>query len=113
MNEHKLINLTPHIITILLDNDERIVLNPLGVTARLQYDTESERPLYVDGAYVPLTRNVDPIIANLPEPEDGNVYIVPLVVAMHAKRADVVSPDRLIRNADGKPLGCAGLLVHD
>lgn len=111
---HKLVNLTPHPITILLNGgQDKIILPPSPNAARIGSDTGSLPPLVVeDGYHVPLTVHKNLHISNLPDPENGVIYVAPLIVAQAAKRADVMSPDRLIRDANGQPMGCYGLVAH-
>ena len=46
-----------------------------------------------------------------PEREEGTVFIVSGMVndALPDERTDITSPGELIRDADGKPIGCKGL----
>jgi hypothetical protein len=48
-------------------------------------------------------------VTDLPEPEEGTIYIVSGMVAAAAPRPDVMSPGTLVRDDQGKPMGCLGL----
>ena len=49
-------------------------------------------------------------ISGLPDAQPNVVYVTSgMVNAALPERQDVVSPGDLIRNADGKPVGCQGL----
>ena len=54
-------------------------------------------------------------ITGLPDPDkcpktmDTKIYIVSGMVAAAVSRGDVVSPGELIRDENGKPIGCNGL----
>lgn len=52
-------------------------------------------------------------ISGLPEPEKGTLYIVSSIVAIyaaqHLNRADLVTPNDLVRNCKGAVLGCCSL----
>lgn len=111
--QHKLINLTPHPITIIVHDDHRITLPPAAEPARVSSDTYSSPPLVVDGEYVPVTAHRNQHVSNVPPAEEGIIYIAPLLVALTAKRSDVLAPDRLIRDANGQPIGCYGLVDHN
>lgn len=108
-----IINLTPHKITVLFSSNDKLDFLPSGRIARLRYDEEDAGVLDVGDDYqIPITRHTDPVIDNLPEPKPDTFYLVPLVVAQAAKRVDVLSPAKLIRDPDGYPIGCTGFMVH-
>lgn len=82
------VNLTPHAIHVL--KGEKIVEFPAsGKVARLQTLTEP-RP-EIDGFRVDATRYGD--VSDLPEPEDGMVFIVSQMIVAAVRRPDVVAPD--------------------
>lgn len=87
-----LINKTQHPITIRLGEDESVIIPPTLPAARLSVTTTKIGE--VDG--VPIFKNVLGEIENLPETDEFDssiVYIVSLLVAQKAMRADVLSPD--------------------
>jgi hypothetical protein len=86
----KFVNLTPHMIN---------VHQPDGVTR-----TQAE-PLDGIPTYIVETGE----ITGLPEPEAGVVYIVSGYVSGKVQRKDVVAPGELVRDEDGRPIGCLGL----
>ncbi len=107
----KLINLTPHPITIY-NQDNNIVMNipPSGQVARV-----ATIPKIVDSVNgVPIRQIEYGDIVGLPEPQPDTIYIVSTVViiALRAKginRMDVVSPDTnpdsSVRDSEGKIIG--------
>lgn len=109
---NRIVNLTPHTITVLIPKGRKLDIFPSGRIARLSYETESAGELEYEDAEIEVTRHTNPVIDNLPEPEPDTFYLVPLVVAQAAKRADVLSPARLVRDADGYPIGCTGFMAH-
>ena len=49
-------------------------------------------------------------VVDLPEPQEGTIYVVSMLVAARAVgRNDLVSPGRQLRNEAGQVIGCAGL----
>jgi hypothetical protein len=102
----KLVNLTPHRLN-LHDEDENEILSvePSGDVARVE--TERVKVGTVQG--VPLYETHTGEVQNLPEPEDGVLYVVSGFVRSATDRNDVVSPGELIRDEDGNPVGAQGL----
>jgi hypothetical protein len=102
-----LVNLTPHALNIIVD-DEIIVLRPSGEIARVSTVSTPMDP--VDGIPVVLTGYAE--VEGLPEPQPDTYYIVSrLVLNANAisGRQDVLAPGELVRDDDGKPIGCNGL----
>jgi len=108
----KLVNLTPHKINILLGAGISLEIPPEGNPARLSVRSEERDPIEDGRLTIPVSTHEVTGIEGLPEPADDTVYIVPLVVAQYAKREDVMSPARLMRDENGQPIGCMGLLAH-
>lgn len=87
----KIINLTPHTITIIDDNG-----NVVG-------SYESAGLARVDS--LPLGD-----VVGLPEPEDGTVYVVSVLVAERLPhRTDLRVPGGQVRDGDGRIIGCRSL----
>ena len=101
-------NLTPHEIIVYKTadvlNQER-VFPPSGHIARVQ--TESEIVASVDGIACHKTTFGD--IEGLPEPEEGEYFLVSRMVKDRCPgRSDVIVPGELVRDANGKIVGCKG-----
>lgn len=99
------INLTPHEITVVNDNGEKILhLSPSGVIARVAATYEKVGEL--DG--IPFVRTTFSEIEGLPQPTEGVVFVTSSIVAQAAAcqgRKDVVSPDTgpsALRNEQGQ-----------
>lgn len=59
---------------------------------------------------IPIYEAVYGDVVGLPEEKDGVVYIVSGMVNAAAEgRGDVYSPGSLIRDDEGRPVGCRGL----
>ena len=118
----RLVNLTPHSITVL-GADAPLVLAPSGAVARVATETRELRKL--DGVSILVQTYGE--ITGLPaySPSDGcwedfTVYVVSALVRLadaadratrgDAPREDVLSPGELVRDAAGQPTGCRGLV---
>jgi hypothetical protein len=102
-NEANFINLTPHAINETVSGR---TFEASGEVARVS--TELKDAGGVDG--IPFFRAVYGEIEGLPEPKyDGTVYIVSgMVLAQIKDRTDCVAPGDLVRDENGKPVGCRG-----
>jgi hypothetical protein len=105
--EMEKVNLTPHEISLANEAGEIITtVPPSGVVARVQ--TTQETVGAIDGFSVVKTSYGQ--VENLPEPQEGTIYVVSLLVlqalqAAGVSRPDVVGPDTgptCVRSADGK-----------
>lgn len=105
--EMKLVNLTPHPITIV-EGEQSIAYSVAGPAPRLAVVRE---PLgQVGGISVVRSTMGDP--TGLPEPQGGVILIVSALVAEHpsvASRTDLSYPGEAIRDTDGKIVGAKGL----
>lgn len=113
-------NLTPHPLHVKTMSGDYITIPPSRRgPARVVYDTlPPEQVAYGDGkaaavAFEVIVAGRPREIIGLPDPDDEEsvVYIVAKAVADAAPRhrGDLMSPGRLIRDADGKVIGCDGL----
>jgi len=100
------INLTPHVISIRHENGGDITnIPPTGEVARV---TANSTLVAYEGA-IPMYVTEYGEVTGLPAPQEGVTYIVSGMVASAAPRKDVVSPGDLVRDAEGRPIGCKGL----
>ena len=105
-------NLTPHPLYVKTTGDEYVTIPPSGDVARVVYDRLPPEQVRIDGHEVAVAVAGAPReIVGLPDPEPGVVLIVAKAVsdAAPAHRGDLMSPGRLIRDADGTVVGCDGL----
>ncbi len=84
----KLINVTPHAITVVGEDGASVMLAPSGVVARVATTRTDEVR-----AGFRFTSTVFGAVEGLPCPEEGTVFVASTLVAQAAKRPDVVSPD--------------------
>ena len=100
----KIINLTPHDITIVRD-DGNITIPKSGMVARVAEIVTAAPD--INGIPCVATRMGE--IQNLPAPEAGTVYIVSPLVAGATDRTDVVCPDTgsdsVVRDGNGNIRG--------
>jgi hypothetical protein len=107
----KIVNLTPHEITIITSEGGKVVLPPSGVVARVGTSDVACESVIFDGIEISVkdVRYTD--VEGLPDREAGTVFIVSRLVLDRVKndRLDVFAPGELIRDPAGKPVGCRGL----
>lgn len=112
----ELINLTPHVLRLYAPDQETVVAEiPSHGVARVA-STPGE--LSDIGLPVPVaTPTQFGAVEGLPAPRPGVVYVVSLLCAQAAKRADVLSPgtgphDGCVRDAEGRIAGVTRLIAH-
>lgn len=110
-------NLTPHALNVKTTDGAFVTIPPSSRgPARVIYDClPPEQVSYGGVAEFEVTVSGSPReIVGLPDPEEDDepvVHIVSKAVAdaAPASRGDLMSPGKLIRDADGKVIGCDGL----
>ena len=103
----KIINMTPHGVTIV-DSAGAVVkeIPASGNTIRLS--TSIEMIGHIDGIFVSKTIFGDPV--GLPSVKDGVYYIVSqLVKSALPDRKDLLVPAQVVRDKDGNIIGCQSL----
>ncbi|MGI5927973.1 MAG: hypothetical protein ACOX8A_12495 [Thermacetogeniaceae bacterium] len=104
----KIINLTPHAINLVRNGQIVETLPAAALPARVSVSAEIVGE--INGFEI--RKNVYGQVVNLPEREEGTVYIVSALVAQAAKdRDDILVTDGAVRDADGKIIGCTGFAV--
>lgn len=107
----KIVNLTPHAITVLKNGEEIAVYDASGSIARCESKTFAVREI----AGIPLTEtrfgklyliDRDRVKHELPEQQDGTFYIVSALVARVAQREDFIIVDDTVRDDKGRIIGC-------
>lgn len=102
-----IINLTPHTIHIMPDGpDGQITTIPSSGEARAQ--TTREKAGTINGIQVYRTRFG--AVEGLPESQEGTTYIVSSITAQAVPhRDDVFIPDDIVRDEQGRVIGCRAL----
>jgi hypothetical protein len=122
MTNFNFINRTPHVITFC-EGDEKVTLPKTGIEIRVAVDSEEVGFATVCGIRVPFNETtygdafvidtVTEVRSDLPSPSFGVLYIVSALVRTACpERKDFVSPGRLIRDENGRPIGAEGVNVN-
>ena len=107
----KLVNLTPHEITIVNDEGEILLrIQPSGTVARIEMRHVKVAYFDTDGASIPVNHVQLGQTNGLPEMTPGVMLLVSRVVAEAVRdRDDILITDESIRDHDGRIIGCKAL----
>ena len=108
----KIINTTPHGVNLLNEEGKEILaLPPAEKPARAIVENERVGVVQVDGVEIPLNGfSVKGGTENLPEPQEGVIYIVSLLVCRaNPDRGDLFVVDELVRDDQGRVIGAKAL----
>lgn len=110
----RLRNLTPHPITLILDNGRTIVLPSEGVARARQTTTVVGSLILDDGTTIPVVQTTYHEPENLPPPEKGVALIVSALTAAAVKayaphRSDVFIVAETVRDENGNVIGAKAL----
>ena len=109
----KIINLTPHAISVVAGDDNHIVATypASGRVARASVNRQNIGDIVDDaGNAIPVSLSVFGEVQNLPEPEEDTIYIVSVLTAQAAYwRDDLYVTDDAVRDGEGRIIGCRGL----
>jgi len=108
--EAKIINLTPHEITVVASNGDVLMKIPVsGQVARCSVT----RTVIGKLGGIPVVRSVMGEVEGLPPESEGVYFVVSRVVAeaMKGVRDDLIIPDDSVRDAEGRIIGCKGFAV--
>lgn len=110
----KLVNLTPHPVTIRVGGAE-LTVPPSGKVARVKEEIITVGEVEVDGVKIPLrTKKLGEEVEDLPPPQEGTIYITSFLAAQAAwavGRRDVVSTGDPIRDEEGRIVAISSLYV--
>ena len=107
----KLVNLTPHPITVFDADGAEIINLPSAGNARLGESKTIDSAIDLDGATVPVGTISHQAGEGIPEPQDDVLYVVSTLTALGVPREDFLSPADFVRDESGRILGCRSL-VH-
>jgi hypothetical protein len=80
--------------------------------ARIDSDIKEMGRIEIEGLSIPLLSLQERAIVDLPEPEEGVIFIVSGIVATAAQRSDVMAPSRITREeGSGRVLECKALIL--
>lgn len=96
-------NLTPHNIVVLVSDDIRYIITPCDTVARCTAKTETIGE--ING--IPMTRTSYGDVCGLPDPIPNTVFLVSTLVAQACpERDDLFIPNEIVRDENGKVIGC-------
>lgn len=102
----ELINLTPHAITVLDQNNNVMLTIPSSGIAR----AEQTRERIGDIGGIPISKTGYGKVIDLPNPKAGVAYIVSVLTAQAAPdRKDLYIVDDMVRDENGNIIGCRAL----
>jgi hypothetical protein len=126
------VNLTPHALTIILSNSEKLIVPSSGIVARASTSYEEIEPLKLDGHTVPVSRvihgpikffNRDGKPVSVEEVKKviagAETIVVPQLLASYTQElkkllgvSRVLAPDtaRALRDEQGKIIGVPGFI---
>lgn len=110
-----IINLTPHIVTIVNDDGKEVASYPSQGVARAASDSEVLG--FVPGTSAPMVRTIFGATEGLPAPAGDIFYIVSTIAAQAAKAegrstGDLLVPGgKMFRNASGQITGVTALAI--
>lgn len=113
-NNFKLENWTPHPVTLILENDEQIVLRPeVSTPPRVISKDEGS----ITGPYgMPIIlkkASGGNEVIGLPDPKPGVFLLVSTMVAQAASdRDDLLAPSGFVRDESGNILGCKSFIKY-
>ncbi len=113
----KLINATTQTITLLNVNNEEVILEPAFDAQNAPYVKKSkvDTELYTDEGFVMLQTQYEVVSGNLPEPQEGVLYLVSQAVfnAFPERRDFVCSNDLVFIKGSRRPQGIRTLKCRD
>ena len=101
-----LVNMTPHDLNIVQIDGSILTVAPSGFVPRC---ASSEVVDGTIGNLIQVTRQTLGEVEGLPESLPATFYIVSRLVASAANRPDLLVPGPLVRDDQGKVVGCKGL----
>lgn len=102
----RLKNLTPHQIILVRADGSKEVLEPEGIVPRVRMTAVSAGEVLG----IPVVISAPLGVEGLPDPEPGVFFIVSRAVAAAApSREDLLVPDGLVRDEEGKVIGARRL----
>ena len=103
-----IVNLTPHTLNIA-DRDGNVIvaIPPSGTVARIAV-TRRQCGVTEEGIPLFITEYGEP--EGLPDPQPSTIYVVSGMFLSHVSRPDLYQPGELVRDENGRPIACIGLL---
>lgn len=107
------LNLTPHTITLIDGARVLAALPPTGPVPRVSIDSEEIDAVTAGGASWPIQGERLGAVHDLPPAAAGVLLIVSrMVMERCTDRDDLVTPTELVRDENGRIIGCRGLAAR-
>lgn len=100
-----LLNATPHALNIVQSDGNILTLKASGICPRCESNEVIDRAI----GLIEVTKQTLGHVEGLPDPVPGLYFIVSRLVASATNRDDLLVPGSLIRDDQGKVIGCKGL----
>lgn len=105
-----LVNLTPHAISILNEDNNPVLVLPSAGVARAASTRTCVGAVDAEGINIPVNATSFGEVMGLPDPHPGVGYVVSVLTAQAVKgRDDVFVTDDAVRDAEGRIIGCRAL----
>ena len=106
----EIVNLTSHKINVLDEDDDTIIsIDPSGDVARVNREDKLIQIIRYKTTELDVVEHKVNGIDNLPEPEEGKIFIVSRMVAEKSNRTDLYVPDKIKHDKFGNAKGCRRL----
>ena len=106
----KIVNLTPHTINFVGQDNTIVASIPSSGVARVVQSREIVDTVVANGITLPIARCTYGDVQGLPEPMDDTIYIVSAITAQAVPmRPDVFIVDDSVRDENGRIIGVRGL----
>ena len=106
----KIINLTPHSVTVMPLEGEPVTFEAAGQVARVGEVVTGSRTIDTeDGTIEVRDLHYTDVLLGLPDSQPGVSYLVSRVAAAASDRADLLFPYAELRDAKGQIIGCRAL----
>ncbi len=103
----KIKNFTPHEVVLMGENGKVLITFPAEGLIRLSEKRERLETLFLENVKISVFKKVYGGTEELPPKRKGTYYIVSLPVAQaFPERTDFLIPDELVRDENGKIIGC-------
>ena len=108
---NKIINLTPHSVNVVGDDNSVVItLEASGNVARCSQTINIVGNITVNNVAIPISSSSYGEVVDLPAPQDNTYNIVSrLVMSACPNRQDLLVPNDLVRDDAGRVIGCRSL----
>lgn len=106
--EVKVVNCTPHTINVAAANGAVVDIPASGIVPRCSSTVE----VVGEVSGITVTRQVMGDVVDVPEPAENTIFVVSRLVASACpERHDFVIPGPMVRDEEGRVVGCNGFSV--